>query len=45
MTNLYFKTTAKPFILIRDWGNLTGVGAHNLPAEKAAQIQDDFETG
>lgn len=30
------------FIRIRGWGNLTGVGAHNLPAEKAAKIQDDF---
>ena len=30
------------FITIRGWGNLTGVGAHNLPAEQAAKIQDDF---
>lgn len=27
---------------IRGWGMLTGVGAYNLPAEEAAQIQDDF---
>ena len=31
-----------PFILIRGWGNLTGVGAHNFSAEKAAKIQDDL---
>jgi hypothetical protein len=30
------------FIIIRGWGNLTGVGANNFPAEKAAKIQDDF---
>ena len=27
---------------IRGWGMLTGIGAYNLPAEEAAQIQDDF---
>ena len=31
-----------PFILIRGWGNLTGVGAHNLPAKEAAKIQDNL---
>lgn len=31
-----------PFILIRGWGNLTGIGAHNLPAEEAAKIQDNL---
>lgn len=31
-----------PFIRIRGWGNLTGVGAHNFSAEKAAKIQDDL---
>ncbi len=30
------------FIRIRGWGNLTGVGAHNFSAEKAAKIQDDL---
>ena len=30
------------FITIRGWGNLTGIGAHNFDAEKAAKIQDDF---
>ena len=30
-------------ITIRGWGNLTGVGSHNLPAEEAANIQDTFE--
>lgn len=30
------------YILIRGWGNLTGTGGHNLPAEEAANIQDTF---
>lgn len=29
-------------ILIRGWGNLTGIGAHHLPPEEAANIQDSF---
>lgn len=29
-------------ILIRGWGNLTGVGAMNLSGEEAANIQDTF---
>lgn len=29
-------------ITIRGWGNLTGTGAHNLPVEDAANIQDTF---
>ena len=28
--------------LIRGWGMLTGVGGYNLPADKAAEVQDDF---
>jgi uncharacterized protein (UPF0297 family) len=32
----------KGFILIRGWGNLTGIGGYNLPGEVAAKIQDDF---
>lgn len=32
----------KLFILIRGWGNLTGIGAHNFSSEKASEIQDDF---
>lgn len=31
-----------PFIMIRGWGMLTGVGAYNLPSNKAAKIQDEF---
>lgn len=27
---------------IRGWGNLTGIGAHNLPEKEAANIQDTF---
>ena len=33
----------EPFITIRGWGNLTGVGAHNFDEDKAAKIQDDFQ--
>lgn len=29
-----------PFILIRGWGNLTGVGAYNLDGDYAGKIQD-----
>ena len=32
----------RQILLIRGWGNLTGTGAHNLPAEEAANIQDTF---
>jgi hypothetical protein len=31
-----------PFILIRGWGNLTGIGGYNFDSEKASKIQDDF---
>ena len=31
-----------PIILIRGWGNLTGVGAMNLSVEEASNIQDTF---
>lgn len=27
---------------VRGWGNLTGIGALNLPEEKALEIQDGF---
>lgn len=30
------------YILIRGWGNLTGTGAHHLPEDEAANIQDTF---
>ena len=36
------KNHGKLLILIRGWGNLTGIGAHNFPVEKASKIQDDF---
>ena len=29
-----------PFIMIRGWGNLTGVGAYNLNGDYATKIQD-----
>lgn len=31
-----------PFIMIRGWGNLTGIGGYNFDSEKASNIQDDF---
>lgn len=31
-----------PFITIRGWGHLTGIGGYNLPPEEAAKIQDDL---
>ncbi len=31
-----------PFLMVRGWGHLTGVGALNLPVEEAAVIQDEF---
>ena len=31
-----------PFITIRGWGNLTGIGGYNFDEEKASKIQDDF---
>lgn len=34
--------TGGRFLLIRGWGMLTGIGGYNLPAEKAAKIQDEF---
>lgn len=32
----------QPFILIRGWGNLTGIGGYNFAWGKASKIQDDF---
>lgn len=31
-----------PIILIRGWGNLTGIGAKNLSVKEASNIQDTF---
>lgn len=36
------EATAIKVALIRGWGMLTGVGGYNLPADKAAEIQDAF---
>lgn len=33
---------AEKLLDIRGWGHLTGGGAHNLPAEQAAKIQDEI---
>jgi hypothetical protein len=30
----------KYIFCVRGWGNLTGIGGHNLKPEKAAKIQD-----
>lgn len=35
-------TKKVPIFDIRGWGNLTGIGGHNLPEEKAIQIQNQF---
>lgn len=32
----------REFIIVRGWGNLTGIGGMNLPEEEAAEIQDAF---
>jgi len=32
----------KEFIIVRGWGNLTGIGGMNLPEKAAAEIQDAF---
>lgn len=32
----------REFIIVRGWGNLTGIGGLNLPEEEAAEIQDAF---
>jgi len=29
-------------IMIRGWGNLTGIGGHNLSSDEAANVQDTF---
>lgn len=34
--------SGEDIILIRGWGNLTGIGGHNLPPKEAANIQDTF---
>lgn len=36
------EATSIKVALIRGWGMLTGVGGYNLPADKAAEIQDAF---
>jgi hypothetical protein len=32
----------KVFIIIRGWGNLTGIGGFHLSSDEAAKIQDEF---
>lgn len=32
----------KPYIVIRGWGYLTGMGGLNLGPDKASEIQDEF---
>lgn len=31
-----------PVILIRGWGNLTGIGGHNLNSKDASEVQNTF---
>ncbi len=38
--HIYGVNSRIPYIRIRGWGNLTGIGAMNLSAEEAANIQD-----
>lgn len=38
----FIMNNGKHFILIRGWGNLTGINGHNLSVDRAAQIQDNF---
>ena len=33
----------QPFVLIRNWGRLTGIGGYNLDGDYAARIQDSLE--
>lgn len=40
--NGYILVSDQEAILIRGWGNLTGINGYNLPAEEAANIQDSF---
>jgi len=32
----------KDVLLIRGWGNLTGIGSHNMSTEDAIEVQDTF---
>ena len=38
----YIKTGNKTLITLRGWGNLTGIGGHNLSDDKAKSIQHQF---
>jgi hypothetical protein len=38
----YIKSGNKTLISIRGWGNLTGIGGHNLDVDKAKSIQHQF---
>ena len=40
MIQIFYEDIWHDAILIRGWGNLTGVGAYNLDGEYAAKIQD-----
>lgn len=37
---IYINST--PVLRVRGWGWLTGIGAYNLPLEKAIKVQDSF---
>ena len=40
--NIYFSYGNKSVFHIRGWGKLTGVGGYRLPADEAANIQEEF---
>lgn len=40
--NIYFSYGSKSVFHIRGWGKLTGIGGYRLPADEAANIQEEF---
>lgn len=36
------ETAKKPYLMVRGWGHLTGVGGLHLPVEEAIAVQDSF---
>ena len=38
----YISEDGKNYIQIRGWGNLIGIGGHNLPPKEAINIQNTF---
>lgn len=40
--NIYFQYNGDNVFFIRGWGKLTGIGGYRLPADEAANIQEEF---